>query len=133
MSTTYSGKYAQVDFGSSAYAEAQHWTFERTADTQQWGSFGGGGFKDAAAGQRSGRGTVEGKYDFADPLENLVKEGDSVTLKLYLTKTGSGAAADRYWTVPAVITDISEDAEGDAGDPVSFSLSFVTKGGWTEP
>jgi len=133
MGTPYSGKYARVDFGSSAYAEANHWTMEQRADNTQYGLFGGGGYKNSVAGQKSASGTVEGMYDFAVPLEDLIKVGDTVVLKLYMTQTASGAAADKYWEVTAVITDVSFDAEGDAGDPVSFSLSWASHGTWSEP
>ena len=128
-----SGKYGQVDFGASAYAEANHWTMDRQVDAEQYGAFGGAGWKKGATGNKSATGTVEGKYDFADVLEELVDVGDEVTLKLYLSTTSSPIAADNYFTVPAQITKVSYDVDGDSGKVVGFSLDWQSNGPVLDP
>jgi len=133
MATIYSGKYGQVDFGASTYGEATSWELTVTADNEQYGAFGSGGYKRAIAGNLSGSGTVSGKQDFNVPIESKVMAGDSITLKLYDTTTGSGALADRYWSIPVVVTDISPSVDGDGGGAVGWTVSFVSNGTITKP
>lgn len=133
MATTYSGRYGQLDITSSAIAEVTSWSLTTSSDVSQWGYFGGSGYKDAQGGNVSGSGTFEGKYDWDQPIEDFIEAGDEVTLLAYLTTTASGAVADRYITVPVVISELTFNTDGDTGDPVSYTASFVTRGQWTMP
>lgn len=126
-----SGKYGQVDFGGSSYGEANNWTMEKTSDVTQYGKFGGGGRKSAVSGQGSARGTISGKYDFADPIEDVVDIGDSVTLYLY-QRTTTGGGESKY-TVPAIVESVNITVDGDTGAPVEWTLNWVSDGAWTDP
>ena len=130
--SSYSGMYGQVTFGASTYAEANHWSMSLAADSVQYGYFGGSGRKAGCVGQGFATGTIEGKYDFATPLEDIANLGDEITLKLYLTTTG-GDRTERYFEVPAKTTGLDIDVEGDSGAPVSWTINWISDGAWTDP
>ena len=130
MATPISGQYGQVDIGSSTIGEANHWTMEDAVDASQFGTFGGGGYKDGNVGQKFATGTIEGAYDRSNPIEQSVSVGDAATLNLYLSTTTGGG--QRMRVVPAQITGISFDVDGDTGEKNSWSITFQTDGAWTE-
>jgi hypothetical protein len=128
---TVSGKYGQVDVGSSTFTECNHWTMEIVVDASQFGTFGGGGDKTGNVGQRSATGTIEGPYDLANPVEQDITAGSSVTLVLYLSTAAGGEA--RSYTLTAQITSLSFEVEGDTGEKVSWSANFQSSGAITPP
>ena len=130
MGTPISGQYGQVDFGSSVIADANHWTMEDTVDASQFGTFGGGGFKDSNVGQKSATGTIEGVYDRTNPIEQEAVVGASVDLSLYFSTVAGGGVRKRV--VPAHITGISYDVDGDTGEKNTYSINWQSDGAWTE-
>lgn len=130
MGTPISGQYGQVDIGSSTVADANHWTMEDAVDASQFGTFGGGGYKDSNVGQKSATGTIEGVYDRTNPIEQEVTVGASVTLSLYLSTTTGGG--QRMRSVPAHVTGISFDVDGDTGEKTGWTINWQSDGEWTE-
>lgn len=127
-----SGKYGKILIGASEIQYGNKWEFNDDVDASQFGVFGGGGKKKGNVGQGFGKGTIDGVYDFAAPIEKWVNTGDSLTLLLYLTTVASGSA-DRFITVPAQITGRKRVVDGDTGAVVGWHLDFQTDGAWTEP
>jgi len=128
---TVSGKYGQVDAGSSTFAHCYHWTMELVADASQFGIFGGSGWKIGNVGQLSATGTIEGAYDLASPIEESITAGTEVTLTLYLSTASGGKK--REYTVPAQITSLSYEVDGDTGEKVTWSANFQSTGEITPP
>jgi hypothetical protein len=120
-----SGKYGSVSWGASNYAYANKWDLDVKADAEQFGVFGGHGWKKGNVGQKAGTGTISGVYDAVNPLDDQIHIGDSVTLTLgiYVGKTLSGTAQ---------ITDIKITVDGDTGAKTTWSLSFQTDGVWDD-
>ena len=117
----YEGK---VNIGASDVSEVTKWTYKESSKNQKYVSAQSQGNERTRQGPRSCSGTVECKYDEADPLEVRIKRGDSVTLKLY-TKTG------RYYQIPAVVGEVSLDVDGE--NIKSASFSWDSDGVWTYP
>ena len=130
MSTPISGKYGQVDIGSSTVAEANAWTMDDAVDASQFGVFGGGGYKIGNVGQAFATGTIDGAYDRTNPIEQTVTVGSAVTLSLYLSTVAGGG--ERKRSVPAQITGISFNVDGDTGEKTSWSMTWQSTGAWTE-
>ncbi len=123
MSQPISGKNGSVKIGD-AVAEITRWSFAKQAVSSRYASNSSGGFKRTLAGAKSGSGQIEFKFD-VDAASPLV-EGASVTLLLYLDAT-------RFYSVPAVLTQVQIDVNIDKGDVVSGAARFETDGAWTEP
>jgi hypothetical protein len=86
-----------------------------------------GGFTNVVAGNKSFNGTVTCLWDKlqeenAVPME--LSEGDEVTL--YLKPSGGGAVSGGYWSVPALITEITVRAQD--GDAVGWTFAFQNRG-----
>jgi len=126
--STRSGKYGQVDFGSSTYGEAHSWSMEDQVDAEQFGTFGGGGFKTGETGNRFATGTIEGKQNFDEPIDTLVAPCDEITLYLYeSTDTGGG---ERKHTITAQVTSLSTEVDGDSGAAVSWTINWQSSGSY---
>lgn len=112
--------------GSSELLEIWGWKLTREAALHRRATNATGGYKRTVAGTKSGSGTIEGDYDPAAPVEDHIREGDSVTLKLYTTAT-------KFYLVPALIENIELTVDLDEGEIVAWTASFMTNGAWTEP
>lgn len=128
-----SGKYGQVQVGASTYAEANKWTMTIATDSEQHGVFAGDGWKIGTVGLASATGTVEGKYDFADPLADLITIGDLVVLKLFLSTDAGPIASDVFYLVNAHVTGIGLDVDSDTGAPVSWTFDWESTGPIVNP
>ncbi len=128
-----SGKYGQVQVGASIYAEINKWTMTITTDAEQHGVFAGDGWKIGTAGLAAATGTVEGKYDFADPLAGLLTIGDLVVLKLFLTTDAGPIGSEAFYTVNAHVTGLNFDVDGDTGAAVSFTFDWQSTGPIVNP
>ena len=128
MSTSgaFSGKDGKVRIGASDLAEITGWTFNPTSNNPSWASSSTGGYKTRVAGVKDGSGSIEGKYDKTDPIDDSIKEGDCVTLELFQDAT-------RKFIVPAIIEGMTFEQDMDDGEVVSWSADFATTGAWTYP
>ena len=124
------GDAGAVYFGASAYNAANFWEFTITGNSASFGVFGGSSRKKATVGQQQITGTVRGKYDEDQPIEDLITTvgNTEVSLKLYYDDTNT-----RGWTIPCKITEFSPSLDGDTGAPLEWTISFVSHGAWTEP
>ena len=82
-----SGKDGNVDVGGTDVAEITSWSFNPTANVSAWGSSDSSGYKKRLAGTKDGTGSMAGKFKEDDQMHATFKEGDEVTLKLYLDST----------------------------------------------
>jgi hypothetical protein len=121
-----SGQYAKVMIASSTVVETMKWTWERSVSDHPHGTSATGGYKKRTAGTKDGTGTLEGLQDSADPITTYIEEGDSVTLLLY-------EAASKFWSVPALIIKVSNEADIDDGAPIPWNADFGANGAWTKP
>lgn len=119
-----SGKDGKILIGATPIADIVGWTFDKTANVDQFGSSSGAGFAKAVAGTKRGSGTITKKWD-ASAVSAIV-EGTSATLLLYLNAT-------EFYTVPAIIGQFSIGVDIDTGNATSATANFVTNGAWTEP
>jgi hypothetical protein len=76
------------------------------------------------AGTKDHSGTLEGKFDDSDPIDDYFDEGDLVTLHLYVTSSA-------FYVVPAMITEVSIEVDIDEGDIIPWSASFGGNGAWS--
>jgi hypothetical protein len=99
-----------------------------SADSEQFGSFGGSGWKQAVVGNKSASGSISGKQNFLDVIHAHAYVDRSMTLKLYETTTDSGSAADAFWSVTAKVTGLSPNTDADGGGAVGWSVTWVSDG-----
>lgn len=119
-----SGQYGSVKIGSSCIAEVDKWSVNKECIVHLFATCEspGDGGTDAIAGRRKHSGAMEGIYDTADPIENYIEEGDTVTLKLYYT-------AALYYTGSCVIENLNiPDVDIVEGAPLRWSATFKVKG-----
>jgi hypothetical protein len=121
---TVSGQYGSIKIGSSNLVECMNWTFDRKAAEHAYASCNTGGYKKRIAGTKDGTGTIRGLQDSADPIENYIIEGSSVTLRLYWT-------AAKYYSVPAIVNSLKTEVDIDDGAPVPWDADFGANGAWT--
>lgn len=122
-----SGKNGKVRIGSSDLAEITGWTFNPTSNNPSYASSGTAGFKKREAGVKDGSGTISGKYDKADPIQDRMDVGAKVTLELHVD------AAEHKFIVPAIIDSITYTTDMDDGEIVSFDADFSINGAFTNP
>lgn len=118
-----SGQYASVKIGSSCVAEANKWSVDKECTVHQYATClsPSDGGTDALAGRKKHSGSLEGLFDPNDPIENYFDEGDTVTLKLYVS-------ASKYYSGSCVIEKLTIDADVEEGAPVKWSATFKVKG-----
>lgn len=121
-----SGQYGDVKIGATQVCEVCKWSFTPKANNPSYASNKTGGYKARVAGIKDGSGSIEGKYDPANPIMATLDVGTLVTLKLYLTATV-------FYSVPSIIDSLKIDVDLDTGDFVSFTADFSTNGAWTNP
>ena len=119
-----SGKDGLIKIGSTAIPDILGWTFDKTANGDQFGSSSGAGYAKAVVGTKRGSGTITAKWDAS--AASTIAEGVSATLLLYLNAT-------EFYSVPAIITSFSLNVDIDTGNANSFTANFLTNGAWTEP
>ncbi len=121
-----SGKNGNVVSGSDDIAHVTNWTWNPSSNNPDWASSDTSGYKKRVAGIKDGTGTVDFKYDFTDRIHSTLDVGSEVTLKLYLNATD-------YFSVPAIVDDISYEVNINEGDVVGGTLTFSQNGEWTNP
>jgi hypothetical protein len=129
MAGSISGKGGDCTVGTGTpvqVAELTKWGFNPKCATSAWASNRSGGYKRRVAGNKDGSGSIEGKWDPAVPITDMLEEGTEVTLNLVITGT-------QKYLVPAIIEGIKLDVDLDSGDVVGWSADFSTNGSWTKP
>lgn len=123
--TALSGKHGTVILVSTGNTELEigHWTFSSKADIFKYASSKSGGVKLGIAGNSDSSGTIDGKRMIDAPIEDLIQEGDAVTLRLRFSET-------TYIQVPALIENLDFDVNPDTGDIETFSFGWTSNGGW---
>lgn len=117
-STTISGKEGKVALSTpSDLAHVTLWTMDQSDSAPAWNSSSTGGHKTRKSGVRDATGTVEGKYDQDDPIENRLGVGSAVTLYLH-------QRADRKITVAALVTGLTLNVNIDSGEIESWTASW---------
>jgi hypothetical protein len=118
-----SGQYATAKIGSDCVKECDGWSLNRecivheyaTCETPTSGTA-------ALAGRRKHSGTLKGILDPADSVDAQFEEGDTITLKLYVT-------ASIYYQGEAVIESVNiEEVDITEGGPIRWSASFKANG-----
>lgn len=118
------GKNGTVKIGAVAVALVTGWEFDKSAETDQFGSNESAGYKSALAGTGHGRGMIRGKLNTAAAM--TVLEGTAATLLLYVNAT-------EFYSVPAIIQNFKATVDIDIGKATTYEATFVTNGAWTEP
>lgn len=121
-----SGQFGDVKIGSTQVAETCKWNFSPKSNNPAYASNKTGGYKARVAGIKDGSGSIDGKYDPAEPIMAVLDVGTEVTLKLYLTATV-------FYSVPSIIDTLKINVDIDTGDIVSWTADFSTNGAWTNP
>ena len=121
-----SGKDGKVMIGAAAIADVTKWTLRTVAGNVAYSSSSTGGFRRRVGGVKDGSGTIAFKLDVADPITDLLDEGDMVTLLLYLDGT-------RHYTVPALVDALQWEVDIDRGEIVGGVAEFSIDGAWTKP
>lgn len=133
----FSGKGGKVKVGSTAIAEVTKWNFKPTSNNPSWGSSSSNGYKKRVAGVKDGSGSFDVKIDRSSLFLATVKEGDEVTLNLYLETHFDNATPpvedSKYYIVPAIIDSVDVNVDVDNGEPVSATIEFSSNGAWTNP
>lgn len=114
--------------GGTQICETTKWAFEPTSNLFPYITTKTGGYTRREAGARDGAGMVEGKWDPATPVYGTaagqVREGDSVTLLLYLDDF-------QYLSVPSIIKNFRWEVDFDNGDLIAWSFNFEIDGIWS--
>ena len=121
-----SGTGGNVQAGGSDLVEIKNWTFTRSSNNPSWASNVSAGYTKRVAGVKDGTVSMEFVYDFADSIEDRIKEGDSVTLLLF-------SDATRQYSVPAIVDSLEFNSDMDDGEPFGGTITASTNGAWTDP
>lgn len=131
MPTFSNGKYGQIEAGPSQITHATSWTMDIVTDAEQFATFGAAGYKYGSVGTRSATGTLEGPYDYDEPIEDMLLVGRNVELTLYLrTALGGG---EKKLVVPAQITGITYNVDSDSASRVGWTATWQSNGPWNDP
>lgn len=126
---TLSGKLGKVLVGAVTVQEVTEWTFNPTSNNPSYATGSpatpaNAGYKQRVVGVQDGSGTINGKYDSDNPVQDILWTGLPVTLKLYVDAT-------HFYVVPAVIDSLNAGAEQDEGAIVEWSADFSINGKYT--
>lgn len=119
-----SGVNAKVMIGASNVMECQRWSWSRSVNSLAYASCSTGGYKKRVAGTKDHNGSIGGLVDDSDDLSDYFDEGDLVTLLLYINTTD-------YYSVPAMIEEITIEANNDDGDLIPWDATFGGNGAWS--
>lgn len=120
-----SGVGGDVQIAASSVAEIKSWQMTRTSNNPSWASNLSGGYKVNVSGVKSGTITFEFVYDFNDPIEAVLKEGDAVTVVLFLDATNTISA-------PCRVDSLELNADMNDGEPIGGTITASTNGAWTD-
>ena len=124
---TFSGKDGLVKIGGTTLAEITNWNLTTTSSNPSYASSATSGHKTRVAGVKDFSGSIEYKIDAADPISGDFKDGDSVTLLLYLNATD-------FFSCPSMIDDQQwGGVDIDDGEVVGGSASFSATAALTYP
>jgi hypothetical protein len=121
-----SGTGGDVQIAASSVAEIKSWAFSRSSNNPAWASNVSAGYKKRVGGVKDATLTFEFVYDFNDPIENLLREGDSVTVVLFADATHS-------YSVPIIVSSLELNTDINDGEPFGGTISGETNGAWTDP
>lgn len=107
-------------------AELTKWSFNPKSNNPAWASNRTGGFKRRRSGIRDGSGSMEGKWDPADPITDYLEDGSEIQLNLV-------TAGTQQFVVPAIIDGIKLDVDLDSGEIIGWSADWSLNGAWTKP
>lgn len=97
------------------------------ADHESFATSMSGGSKVVVVGNKQCSGTVQGKISSDQVLVDLLQEGDTVALKLYLTQAAPGTNKKIYRDVPeAVISNVQYTSDPNGGNGAHFQFNFVS-------
>lgn len=123
---TLSGKDGKVLRGEEAIAEVTSWSFRSIAKNRSYASSATGGYKRTLPGVKQAGGRFGFLLSTTNPQTDQIAAGDELTLALEI-------AADRAYSVPAVIDSVAVEVDIDTGKVVGGTAEFSTAGGWTLP
>ena len=123
---TLSGKDGKVLRGDQAIADVTIWSFRSIAKNRSYASSATGGYKRTLPGVKQACGRFSFLLSTTSPQTDRLAAGDEVTLALEL-------AANRAYSVPAVIDSVAVEVDIDTGKVVGGTAEFSTAGGWTLP
>lgn len=122
----FSGKDGTVKIGSTDICEVRNWKFNPKSNNPKYASNKTSGYKRTVAGVKEATGSISGAWDNANDFLAVVDVGTDVTLKLYTNTT-------KFFSVPAVIDDVSVNVDIDNGEIVGWDANFSSNGAWTNP
>jgi hypothetical protein len=110
--------------GVYAEIEITKWTYKGEVDSDRFATNKSAPNKRSIPGNKSGTGTAEGRRTTdATRIENVLSEGDVLSLKLLFDKGGpTGIVGD------CLIKDLQFDVDIDGGGAESFVFNFETDG-----
>ena len=117
----------QMDTGGGTFEniiDCSRWTMTRKVKVYPYASCSTNGNTARITGTRDATGTLEGYTDDALHISTFIQEGDAVALRLYLN-------AVNFWDVPAVITEVSEEANVEEGSILKWTASWEADGTYT--
>ncbi len=124
-----SGKDASIKYDSGGgtfvnIVDCSQWTMDRSVNVFPYASCSTSGATARVTGTKDARGTLTGFVDDTTHISTFIEEGDEVVLQLFLNATS-------YWSVPAVITSVSEGANIETGDLVRWNANWEANGAST--
>lgn len=124
------GKDGRVFVGSTEIEITQHESTGET-DMESYASSAAGGFKIAVDGNSQCNGSVQGKVTGEQVLTDILKEGDEVELKLYLTQAAPTTSKKVYRHVPtAKISNVQYASDPNGGGGATFQFNFISSGSY---
>lgn len=118
------GTLAKVMIGSSNVQDCQRWSWSRSVVSNAYASCSTSGFKKRLPGVKDHSGSIGGLFDEAAPPEDYFDEGDLVTLLLFVNSTD-------HYIVPAMIEELSVEADNNEGDLIPWDATFGGNGAWS--
>lgn len=122
------GKEGRVEVGGTDLEVTQ---FEYTSETdmETIASSVTNGKKVNIKGNAQASGTIQGKLSAEQVISDLMKDGDTVALKLFLTKSATGTNKKIYLDAPECdISSIQFASDPNGGGGATFQAAFSTSG-----
>lgn len=124
----YKGKSGKVDIEGAAL-EVTQFEYGAETDVESFASSETEGFKVTIDGNEQASGSLQGKLSEEQVLDEVIKNGDLVGAKLYLTKVNS-VNKKVYLDATVRISNIRYSVDPNAGTGSAFTCDWVSHGSY---
>tara|TARA_Y100000034_G_C6767975_1_gene342464 strand:+ start:310 stop:690 length:381 start_codon:yes stop_codon:yes gene_type:complete len=120
-----SGNQGYISFASSDIRELTKWTADKDFGVNTYNSRDSAGWQKTIVGNKKFSGTLEGKIDVDDSIEDDIDTESLVALQLHQNTAN-------YWAGNGRVSNFSITCDPDTGEPQTWSCSWESDGSWAK-